>query len=206
MAKTHGAAESGALAMLAQDHKRVQKLFRDFEKVDRADEEALRDVVETVCLELQIHSMLEEEIFYPAVRGQVKGDEQDDLLNVSEVEHEAVEDLIARLHDLEPDDPMYYAYFSVLADFAKHHIRREEQSLFPLVEKMTDLNLDQLGEDMRVRREELFAEVERGEQESETESAEDDDDAGEVATLEEEDETEELEDETEQRDISRTRH
>ena len=206
MAKTHGAAESGAIAMLAQDHKRVQKLFKDFEKVDRADEEALRDVVETACLELQIHSMLEEEIFYPAVRGQAQGEEQDDLLNASEVEHEAVEDLIARLHDLEADDPMYYAYFSVLVDFAKHHIRREEQSLFPLVEKMTDLDLDQLGEDMRVRREELFAEVERGEQESEAESADDDDDAGEVATLEEQDEAEELEDEAEQRDISRTRH
>ena len=206
MAKTHGAAESGAIAMLAQDHKRVQKLFKDFEKVDRADEEALRDVVETACLELQIHSMLEEEIFYPAVRGQAHGEEQDDLLNASEVEHEAVEDLIARLHDLEADDPMYYAYFSVLVDFAKHHIRREEQSLFPLVEKMTDLDLDQLGEDMRVRREELFAEVERGEQESDAESADDDDDAGAVATLEEEDEAEELEDEAEQRDISRTRH
>src|SRR6185295_5851271 len=108
--------------MLTQDHKRVQKLFKDFEKVDRADEEALRDVVETACLELQIHSMLEEEIFYPAVRGHAQ------------------------------------------------------------------------GEEMRVRREELFAEVERGEEESETETVDDDDDAGEVATLEQDDEPEELED------------
>ena len=205
MAKTHGAAESGALAMLTQDHKRVQKLFKDFEKVDRDDEEALRDVVETTCFELQIHSMLEEEIFYPAVRGQAQGDEQDDVLNASEVEHEAVEYLIARLHELEADDAMYHAYFSVLAEHVKRHIRREEQDLFALVEKMSDLDLEQLGEDMRVRREELFAELERGEEETDTETAESDD-AGEVATFEEEDEVEELEDEAEQRDISRTRH
>ena len=201
MAKT----DSGALAMLAQDHKRVQKLFKDFDKVDRADEEALRDVVETACLELQIHSMLEEEIFYPAVRGQAQGDNDDDLLNASEVEHEAIENLITRLHDLEPDDPMYCAYFTVLAEYAKHHIRREEQALFPLVEKMTELDLEQLGEDMRVRREELFAEVEQGEEAGDEESADAEDDAGEVATFEE-DEVEELEDEAEQRDISRTRH
>ncbi|HYC48480.1 MAG TPA: hemerythrin domain-containing protein [Burkholderiales bacterium] len=205
MAKTHDTGESGALAMLSQDHKRVQKLFKDFEKIDRDDEDAMRDLVETACLELQIHSMLEEEIFYPAVRGQVQGDEQDDLLNTSEVEHEAVEDLIARLHELEPDDPMYYAYFSVLAEYTRHHIRREEQALFPIVEKMTDLDLEQLGEDMRVRREELFAEVERSEEEAD-ETAADSDDAGEVATFDEEDEVEELEDEQEQKDISRTRH
>ena len=70
---------------------------------------------------------------------------------------------------------------------------------------MTELDLEQLGEDMRVRRAELFAEVEQGEEAGDEESADAEDAAGEVATFEE-DEVEELEDETEQRDISRTRH
>ena len=63
MAKTQSGSERSAIEMLNQDHKRVQKLFKDFEKVDRGDDEGIRELVETACLELQIHSMLEEEIF-----------------------------------------------------------------------------------------------------------------------------------------------
>lgn len=203
MAKAHSSAgERTATELLMQDHKRVQKLFRDFEKIDRADEETVRELVETACLELQIHSMLEEEIFYPAVRVQAQG-ESEDLLNEAEVEHETADDLIARLHELEPDDPMYCAYFSVLAEYVKHHIREEEHELFPKVAQMK-LDLQKLGEDMRLRREELFAEMEREDDEGgETQrglSAQ----PGEVPTPEPEEE--ELEDEQEQIDISRTRH
>src|SRR5918993_3346812 len=155
MAKTPASGgERNAIDLLTQDHKRVQKLFKDFEKVDRTDEEAVRELVETACLELQIHSMLEEEIFYPAVRAQSSGQEQEDLLNEAEVEHETVDELIAKLHDLEADDPMYCAYFTVLAEYVKHHIKEEEHALFPKVEEL-DLDLSQLGEDMRLRREEL---------------------------------------------------
>ena len=206
MARTQGnGSERSAIEMLTQDHKRVQKLFKDFEKVDRADEEALRELVETACLELQIHAMLEEEIFYPAVRAQSEGSAED-FLNESEIEHEACDDLIARLHELEPDDPMYCAYFGVLVKFVKHHIKDEEHVLFPLAGKLK-LDLNQLGEDMRARREELFAEMERaedegeeGEEEAQSLTAQ----PGEVPTPEPEDE--ELEDEQEQIDISRTRH
>ena len=64
------------------------EMLMHFEKVERDDEEAVRELVETACLELQIHSMLEEEIFYPAVRAQANNQEHEDLLNEAEVEHE----------------------------------------------------------------------------------------------------------------------
>ena len=203
MAKTTGSGtERTATEMLMQDHKRVQKLFKDFEKVDRDDEEAVRELVETACLELQIHSMLEEEIFYPAVRAQADTQTLEDLLNEAEVEHESVDDLIAKLHELEPDDAMYCAYFSVLAEYVKHHVKEEEQVLFPSAESMRGLDLKQLAEDMRLRREELFAEMERSEEEDAAAaqlSAETDDSVPEA-------DDDELEDEQEQLDISRTRH
>jgi iron-sulfur cluster repair protein YtfE (RIC family) len=202
MARTQRSAEPSAIDMLAQDHKRVQKLFKDFEKVDRGDEEAVRELVETACLELQIHSMLEEELFYPAVRAQAEG-ASEDLLNEAEIEHEAADDLIARLHELEPDDAMYCAYFHVLSEYVKHHIREEEHELFPHVAKMK-LDLAKLGEDMRLRREELFAEMERADDEGEESQRALTAQPGEVPTPEPEDE--ELEDEQEQIDISRTRH
>lgn len=201
MPKTPGASERTATEMLMQDHRRVQKLFKDFDKIDRDDEEAVRELVETACLELQIHSMLEEEIFYPAVRAHGGTPEVESLLNEAEVEHESADELTAKLHELEPDDPMYCAYFAVLAEYVKHHVKEEEQRLFPRVEEMKGLDLAQLGEDMRLRREELFAEMERAEEEDEAlaeASAPVDDSVPEP--------DDELEDEQEERDISRTRH
>ena len=208
MATTQGGAETrDAIDLLLDDHKRVQKLFRDFDSVDRDDPEAVQELVETACMELQIHSMLEEEIFYPAVRAQVEDDddrEKHDLLNEAEVEHETVDDIIAKLQELEPDDPMYAAYFNVLSEYVKHHVQEEETTLFPSVKSM-QLDLQQLGEDMRLRREELFAEMEasdEGDGDADADaSAELDDDALEADT-----EEDDIEDAQEQLDVSRTRH
>jgi hemerythrin-like domain-containing protein len=201
MAKTPGSTERSGTEMLLQDHVRVQKLFKDFAGIDREDSEAVRELVETACLELQIHSMLEEEIFYPAVRAQADEQEIEDLLNESDVEHESVDELISKLHELEPEDPMYCAYFAVVIEYVKHHIKDEEQNLFPRAEKMKGLDLVQVGEEMRLRREELFAEMERIEEE---------DDAGEETSAQIDDSVPEaddgLEDELEEIDISRTRH
>lgn len=203
MVKTQtGGKERSATEMLAQDHKRVQKLFKDFEKVDRSDHEAVLELVETACLELQIHSMLEEEIFYPAVRVHAATQEHEDLLNEAEVEHESADELIAKLHELEPDDPMYCSYFNVLAEYVKHHIKEEEQKLFAFAESIQALDLAQLAEDMRLRREELFAEMERSEEEEPEAEASGD---GEDDTFAESDD-DGLEDEQEQIEISKTRH
>jgi hemerythrin superfamily protein len=197
--------ERDAIDMLMEDHKRVQKLLKDFEKVERDDAHAVRELVETACMELQIHSMLEEEIFYPAVRSQVADDDGDsqDLLNEAEVEHEAIDELIAKLQELEADDPMYCAHFAVVGEYVKHHIKEEEKELFPEVKKMKTLDLQQIAEDMRLRREELFAQIEEGESETEKESASPQEPD---ATLAEVDSEEDSEDAQEQVDITRTRH
>jgi hemerythrin superfamily protein len=204
MARAQTGGEShDAIDLLMEDHKRVQKIFDDFQTVDRDDAEAVQELVETACMELQLHSMLEEEIFYPAVRAQMDEEEQDvtDLLNEAEVEHETVDDLVAKLQELEPDDAMYAAYFNVLAKLVKQHVDEEENDLFPDVRNM-GLDLQKLGDDMHTRREELFAEMEADdaadtEDEDVVDEADDD-------TLSEVDE--ETEDAQEQIDISRTRH
>jgi hemerythrin superfamily protein len=205
MARTQSGSESrDAIDLLTDDHKRVQKLFEDFDDVDREDTEAVQELVETACMELQLHSMLEEEIFYPAVRARVNDATAatHDLLNEAEVEHETVDDLVAKLQELEPDDAMYAAYFNVLAKLVKQHVSEEENDLFPDVRKM-DLDLQQLGEDMHTRREELFAEMEADDAEAEGDEATDEsaDDDTVAAELDED-----AEDAEEQIDISRTRH
>jgi iron-sulfur cluster repair protein YtfE (RIC family) len=169
MARTQKSAEPNVIDMLIEDHKRVQKLFKDFEKADRADAEGLRELVETTCMELQIHSMLEEELFYPAIRVELPANETDERLNRAEVEHEAADELIAKLQELSPEDPMYLAYFAVLGEYVRHHIREEEKELFPQAAKAEGLDLQQLGEAMLQRREELFAEIESDETEEDSE-------------------------------------
>ena len=176
-----------AIDILLEDHERVRKLFAEFEKLDRDEDDAVQDLVESTIAALQVHSMLEEELFYPAVRAQVEDDMSEDLLNEAEVEHEAVEELIAKLQELDPSDAMYRAYFTVLTEYVKHHVEEEETELFARVKTLDDLDLRQLGRDMATRREELEAEIAAG-------------------ATDVDDDDEPLEDEQEDAGPSKTRH
>lgn len=148
-----------AIDMLIEDHRTVQKLFKAFEKVDETDEETRIEIVESTCAELKIHALLEEEIFYPAVRSKI-GEQGENLLNEAAVEHEVADTLIEKLAETGPEDPLYAAYFTVLCEYVEHHLEEEEKELFPKVKKLKDLDLDELAAEMRARRDELSAEFE----------------------------------------------
>ncbi len=140
-----------AIELLKQDHDKVEKAFKQFEKMDREDEEACAELVRTVCEDLKVHTTLEEEIFYPAARDAI---DDDDILNEAAVEHETAKMLIEQLENMQPDDPNYHATFTVLGEYVRHHVKEEESELFPQVKK-ADLDLEALGEQMRARKEEL---------------------------------------------------
>ncbi|HEV3011132.1 MAG TPA: hemerythrin domain-containing protein, partial [Burkholderiales bacterium] len=91
-----------AIDMLKQDHDKVDKAFKDFEKMDRQDAEACRQLIRTVCEDLKLHTTLEEEVFYPAVREAI---DDEDLMNEAAVEHETARMLIDQLDNMGPDDP-----------------------------------------------------------------------------------------------------
>lgn len=148
-----------AIDILVGDHRRVSKLFKEFEQIKDGDDlEACMEIIESACAELKIHSMLELEIFYPALRGHAD-EEIEDLLNEADVEHESVELLIEKLADLDPSDPMYAANFTVLAEYVEHHVEEEEKELFPKVRKMEDLDLEELGAEMQARKDELLDQI-----------------------------------------------
>lgn len=192
--------QQNAIDMLLEDHKKVQKLFKDFEKLDREDTEACQEVVSTACTELKVHSMIEKELFYPAVRDQVEKEEDEDLLNEAEVEHQTVDQLVETLEGMDPGDAMYAAHFTVLAEYVKHHVQEEEKEMFPRVKKMKSLDLDALGEEMKNRKQELMAEF-GGEEDVELEELEVDEEVSDSA----EDEDEETEKEKESSRQSRPR-
>ncbi len=149
----------GALEMLKQDHDKVKKAFKEFEKLDREDTGKLRQLVQTVCEELKVHTTLEEEIFYPAVREAI---DDEDIMNEAQVEHETAKMLIEQLENMGPDDPNYHATFTVLGEYVKHHVKEEEDEMFPEAKK-TDLDFEELGSRMKQRKTELMGEMQEEE-------------------------------------------
>lgn len=142
-----------AIEMLSADHRRVQKLFREFAQADHADPAACRELVELACNELAIHTALEAAIFYPAARERI-GPAGDALVREAEVEHETARSLVAGIGRLAPGDPQYAATFAVLGEYVNHHIAVEQQAIFPRV-RATGLDLALLGAALRARREAL---------------------------------------------------
>jgi hemerythrin superfamily protein len=146
-----------AIEMLKQDHDKVEKAFKEFEKMDRDDMEACRRLILTVCEDLELHTTLEEEIFYPAVREAI---DDENIVNEASVEHETAKMLIEQLENMQEDDPNFYATFTVLGEYVRHHVKEEEGEMFPAAKKSA-LDFDALSERMRERRRELQGEMEK---------------------------------------------
>jgi hemerythrin-like domain-containing protein len=144
-----------AIDLLKQDHDKVERAFRQFEKMDRHDADACRRLIQSVCEELKIHTALEEQLFYPALRQAI--DDQD-LINEAAVEHETARMLIDQLDSMTADNPNYYATFTVLSEYVRHHVKEEQNEIFPQAKKAR-LDLAALGERMRARKEELAGEM-----------------------------------------------
>ena len=153
MPRSRTKTSADAIDLLKQDHERVEKAFKEFEKMDRQDAEACRRLIEQVCEELTVHTTLEEEIFYPAVREAI---EDEDLMNEAAVEHDTARMLIEQLDNMGPDDPNYYATFTVLGEYVHHHVKEEQDEMFPAARK-AGIDLAALAERMQARRDELMA-------------------------------------------------
>jgi hemerythrin-like domain-containing protein len=145
-----------AVALLIADHKRVHGIFEEFKKFAESDAddyvEFKQELIKMACDELKIHATIEEEIFYPAVRRALPDEE--DLLNEAEVEHAGAKNLIAQLDDADASDAMTCAKFTVLTEYIEHHVREEEDEMFPKVRK-SGLDLESLGKKMAARKAEL---------------------------------------------------
>jgi hemerythrin superfamily protein len=140
-----------AIALLKADHKLVSQLFEQFEKIRSANKK--KAIVAQICTELTVHAKIEEEIFYPAVKQALKDKE---LVPEATVEHASVKDLIAQVEGLEPDGEMYDAKVKVMGEFVKHHVKEEQNEMFPKA-KATRLDMLALGEQLAQRKAELLA-------------------------------------------------
>ena len=138
-----------ALALLRADHQTVQGLFDKFDKARGEDRKT--SLARQICSELKVHTQIEEEIFYPAIRGAIR---DKDLLDEATVEHQGAKDLIAQIESADAGDDLFDARVTVLGEYIKHHVKEEHNEMFPQVRK-TKLDLRELGARLAERKEEL---------------------------------------------------
>ena len=142
-----------AINLLTEDHAKVRKMFKQFERMkDKADDAEKAELVEKICTELALHAQVEDEIFYPAAREAI---EEQDLLDEAEVEHASAKELISQLQGMQPTDELYDAKVTVLGEYVEHHVKEEEKQMFPKVRK-AKLDLEDLAEQIEARKQQAM--------------------------------------------------
>ncbi|MEC5387413.1 hemerythrin domain-containing protein [Uliginosibacterium sp. H3] len=139
---------TNAVTLLVQDHKEVKALFEKFEGLSDRSKASKKKLADQICEALTLHTQIEEEIFYPAVRAAIK---DGDMMDEAIVEHASAKDLIAQIQEMDPGEDLYDAKVKVLSELIEHHVKEEEEEMFPKVKK-TSLDLVSLGEQMEARK------------------------------------------------------
>jgi hypothetical protein len=142
-----------AIALLKADHRKVEELFERYESASGSA--AKRKLAHQICVELKIHTAIEEEIFYPAFKGKIEGDTLDEAY----VEHDGAKILINDIEAGSPGDDFYDAKVKVLSEEILHHVHEEEmrgEGMFAQCRK-TDVDLVALRDAMLARKQELMA-------------------------------------------------
>lgn len=145
-----------AIALLKEDHKKVKKLFKDFARMkEKGGEDEKQALVKTICTELTVHTQIEEEIFYPAVR---KAVDDKDLMNEAEVEHASAKDLIKQIQAMPVSDMYYDAKVTVLGEYVDHHVEEEQNEMFKKARK-AKVDMEKLGKKMAARKRAILREL-----------------------------------------------
>src|SRR5262249_31584535 len=148
---TRRGSDVDAIQMLTDDHSGLKDLFKEYEGAGEDAHQKKRGIVEKVFQELEVHTKLEEEIFYPAHRS--KADEEgQDLVRESLEEHHIVDMLMAEMKRLKPDNPEHEAKLKVLMENVKHHAEEEEKVMFLDARTRLRDELDRLGDRMERRK------------------------------------------------------
>jgi hemerythrin superfamily protein len=147
-----------ATQILTADHQKVSKIFAEFEKIKDKDSARKQELVKMACDELTVHAQVEEEIFYPALYEAFK-EKDDALVDEAEVEHGTIKRLIATLQSSGPEDRLFDANMIVLSEYVKHHVKEEQDEIFPKARKSKSLDLKQMGDEISARKAQLMEEM-----------------------------------------------
>ncbi len=121
-----------ATDLLKKQHKQVKALFKKADKSENPRER--RQLMEQIEQELKMHTKIEEQIFYPAVRG-IETKKAEEMYMEAIEEHHVVDLVLAELPQVDPGDERFHAKMTVLSELVEHHADEEEQEMFPMAEK-----------------------------------------------------------------------
>jgi hypothetical protein len=141
-----------ATDLLKKQHKEVKALFKKVENTENARER--RRLMEEISSALEGHTTIEEEIFYPAVRG-LETQKAEEMVMEAFEEHHVVKLVLAELPQVDPEDERFEAKMTVLSELVEHHADEEEEEMFKAAQKLGKEELDELGERMEERFEAL---------------------------------------------------
>lgn len=144
------AKKTDAVELLKADHRKVEDLFKQFEKA--TNESKKEEIADEIDLELRVHSMIEEEILYPALR-----DVDSEIVAESFEEHGVVEQLLNELATMELSEEQFEAKFKVMQENVEHHVEEEEKEMFPKASKAP--GYDEIGPKMEQRKQQLMKEL-----------------------------------------------
>ena len=152
-------AEPDACSLLDTDHKNVKKMFTAYEELTKSKaasaSQKKRELADQICMALTVHTRIEEEIFYPAVREAIR---ETDMLDEAEVEHASAKELIAQIQHATDLDDKFDAKVKVLGEYIDHHVKEERNEMFPKA-RASKLDLVAMREQLATRKEELMAEM-----------------------------------------------
>ncbi len=147
-----------AFALLKADHRKVEDLFDKYENAKSDDRK--KALAGQICLELTVHAKIEEDVFYPACKGEI----EDDLLLEAYVEHDGAKVMIAEIEAGNPGDEFYDSKVKVLSEMIKHHVKEEEKKAGNMFAQARKAGLDAkaLGSRMAAEKKDLTAKYKSG--------------------------------------------
>lgn len=147
--------KQNVINLLIDDHEKVKKLFKEFEKLSKKNDDSKVEIANQICMELTVHALAEEEVFYPVARRAIS---DNDMMNEADVEHDSAKDLIAQIQSMNSNDEMYDAKVTVLGEYIDHHVKEEENEMFPKVRK-AKVDLEELGMQLMMKKEQIMAKL-----------------------------------------------
>ena len=141
-----------AIALLEHDHREVEQLLDEFEQAEGREK---AELARKICVALTVHAAIEEELFYPRAR---KAIDEEELIDEAMVEHETAKQLIAEIASMGARDKLFDARVKVLGEYVKHHVKEEENEIFPKARE-GGLDLEGIGRQLGERKLELLSEL-----------------------------------------------
>lgn len=148
--------KNDAVDFLDADHIAVKKQFQQFNKLAEAKAPAdqRKSLAARICKALEVHTQIEEQIFYPAARAAIQ---DDPLLDEATVEHASAKELIAQIEEMDADEALFDAKVIVLGEYIDHHVSEEREEMFPKA-RASSMDLVAIRRQLEKLKDELMAE------------------------------------------------